>query len=97
MAELQKEREKELAELNQQWQERVKELQSHLDEKGALYSWSQEEREREEHHANGEMRRMKLEIQKTRETNSSLRAQLHTTVQEKERLMQKQQLQVNVP
>ncbi|XP_062864671.1 protein FAM184B isoform X2 [Trichomycterus rosablanca] len=93
LADLQKDRERELGDVNLRWRERVEELESQLEEKRALFSKSQEERERDDHHANGEMRRMKLEIQKTRETNSSLRAQLHATIQEKERLMKKQQLQ----
>lgn len=42
-----------------------------------------------------EMETMKLEIQKTIEMNSSLSAQLYATIQEKEKLIKKQQLQVN--
>jgi len=51
--------------------------------------------EREKRYANGEMERMKQEIQKTRDMNSSLRSQLHSTIQEKERLI-RQQLQVRI-
>ncbi|XP_051982283.1 protein FAM184B-like [Xyrauchen texanus] len=91
VAELKREREEEVKKINQQWQQRVEELQTRLEERRVLSEKMEGERER--HYSNGEMERMKQEIQKTRDMNSSLRAQLHSTVQEKERLM-RQQLQV---
>ncbi|KAL7841911.1 hypothetical protein SRHO_G00256020 [Serrasalmus rhombeus] len=94
VADLQKEREKEIRDINLHWQLRVQELQTQLEERSALSERSTQDGERERCYGNGEMERMKLEIQKTREMNSSLRAQLHSTIQEKERLMKKQQLQV---
>ncbi|KAI4879844.1 hypothetical protein NFI96_027526 [Prochilodus magdalenae] len=94
VADLQKEREKETRDITHHWQRRVQELQTQLEEKRALSEKNKEDREREHCYGNGEMERMKLEIQKTREMNSSLRAQLHSTIQEKERMMKKQQLQV---
>ncbi|TRY81489.1 hypothetical protein DNTS_033318 [Danionella cerebrum] len=91
MVELKRERDEEMRKMNQQWQQRVEELQTQLEEWRALSEKMDEERERR--YGNGEMERMKLEIQKTRDMNSSLRAQLHSTIQEKERLM-RQHLQV---
>lgn len=55
----------------------------------ALFQRNNTERDSEDCHGNEEMERMKLEIQKTVEMNSSLTAQLYATIQEK------QQLQVN--
>lgn len=60
-----------------------------------LFQRSKEERNREECHGNEEMERMMLESQKTIYMNSSLSAQLYATIQEKEKLIKKQQLQVN--
>lgn len=60
-----------------------------------LFQRSKEERDKEDCCGNDEMKRMKLEIQKTIEMNSSLSAQLYATIQEKEKLIKKQQLQVN--
>ncbi|XP_077059584.1 protein FAM184B isoform X3 [Siphateles boraxobius] len=91
IVELKREREEEIRKLNQQWQHRVEELQTQLEERRALSEKLEGERERR--YANGEMERMKQEIQKTRDMNSSLRSQLHSTIQEKERLI-RQQLQV---
>lgn len=68
-------------------------LHVQLEEKRALSEKMEVERERR--YGNGEMERMKQEIQKTRDMNSTLRAQLHSTIQEKERLM-RQQLQVRI-
>ncbi|XP_016145042.1 protein FAM184B isoform X2 [Sinocyclocheilus grahami] len=87
--ELKREREEEIRKMNQQWQHRVEELQTQLEERRAL----SEKMEGERRYGNGEIKQMKQEIQKTRDTNSSLRSQLHSTIQEKERLM-RQQLQV---
>lgn len=89
--ELKREKEEEIRKMNQQWQHRVEELQTQLEERRVLSEKIEGERERR--YGNGEMERMKQEIQKTRDMNSSLRAQLHSTIQEKERLM-RQQLQV---
>ncbi|KAK7166383.1 hypothetical protein R3I93_006220 [Phoxinus phoxinus] len=91
IVELKREREEETRKLNQQWQHRVEELQTQLEERRTLSEKLEGERERR--YANGEMERMKQEIQKTRDMNSSLRSQLHSTIQEKERLI-RQQLQV---
>lgn len=88
--ELKREKEEEFRKMNQQWQHRVEELQTEL-ERRALSEKMEGERDR--HYSNGEMERMKQEIQKTRDMNSSLRAQLHSIIQEKERVM-RQQLQV---
>lgn len=62
-----------------------------LEERRALSEKMEGERERR--YGNGEMERMKQEIQKTRDMNGTLRSQLHSTIQEKERLI-RQQLQV---
>ncbi|XP_026798808.1 protein FAM184B isoform X4 [Pangasianodon hypophthalmus] len=94
VADLQKEREKEIRDINVHWQHRVEELQTQLEEKKVLFQRSKEERDREDCHNDEEMERMKLEIQKTIEMNSSLSAQLYATIQEKEKLIKKQQLQV---
>ncbi|XP_053475052.1 protein FAM184B isoform X2 [Ictalurus furcatus] len=94
VADLQKEREKEIRDINVHWQHRVEELQTQLDEKKVLFQRSKEERDKEDCSGNDEMKRMKLEIQKTIEMNSSLSAQLYATIQEKEKLIKKQQLQV---
>ncbi|XP_051757599.1 protein FAM184B [Ctenopharyngodon idella] len=91
IVELKREREEEIRNMNQQWQHRVEELQTQLEERRALSEKLEGERERR--YGNGEMERMKQEIQKTRDMNSSLRSQLHSTIQEKERLM-RQHLQV---
>ncbi|XP_043094212.1 protein FAM184B isoform X1 [Puntigrus tetrazona] len=91
IVELKREREEEIRKMNQQWQHRVEELQTQLEERRALSEKMEGERERR--YGNGEMDRMKQEIQKTRDMNSTLRSQLHSTIQEKERLM-RQQLQV---
>ncbi|XP_067297793.1 protein FAM184B isoform X2 [Pseudorasbora parva] len=91
IVELKREREEEIRKMNQQWQHRVEELQTQLEERRALSEKLDGERERR--YSNGEMERMKQEIQKTRDMNSSLRSQLHSTIQEKERLI-RQQLQV---
>ncbi|XP_042571901.1 protein FAM184B-like isoform X2 [Cyprinus carpio] len=91
IVELEREREEEIRKMNQQWQHRVEELQTQLEERRALSEKMEGERERR--YGNGEMERMKQEIQKTRDMNSSLRSQLHSTIQEKERLM-RQKLQV---
>ncbi|XP_026872353.2 protein FAM184B isoform X2 [Electrophorus electricus] len=94
VADVQKEREKEIKDLNHHWQHRLEELQTQLEENRTLSERGTGERGRDSSPGNGEMERMKLEIQKTRDMNRSLRVQLHCTVQEKERLMKKQQLQV---
>ncbi|KAF4071543.1 hypothetical protein AMELA_G00274530 [Ameiurus melas] len=94
VADLQKEREKEIRDINVHWQHRVEDLQTQLEEKKVLFQRSKEERDKEDCHGNDEMKRMKLEIQKTIEMNSSLSAQLYATIQEKEKLIKKQQLQV---
>lgn len=60
-----------------------------LEERKALFQRNNEERDMEDCHVNEEMEKMKLEIQKTIEMNSSLTAQLYATIQDK------QQLQVN--
>ncbi|XP_016411200.1 protein FAM184B-like [Sinocyclocheilus rhinocerous] len=91
IVEMKREREEEIRKMNQQWQHRVEELQTQLEERRALSEKMEGERERR--YGNGEMERMKQEIQKTRDMNSTLRSQLHSTIQEKERLM-RQQLQV---
>ncbi|XP_051558302.1 protein FAM184B-like [Myxocyprinus asiaticus] len=91
VAELKREREEEVKKINQQWQHRVEELQTQLEDRRVLSEKMEGERERR--YSDGEMERVKQEIQKTRDMNSSLRAQLHSTIQEKERLM-RQQLQV---
>ncbi|XP_051994081.1 protein FAM184B-like [Xyrauchen texanus] len=88
VAELKREREEEVRKINQQWQRRVEELETQLEERRVLSEKMEEEWERR--YSNGEMERMKQEIQKTRDMNSSLRAQLHSTIQEKERLMRRQ-------
>ncbi|XP_062376521.1 protein FAM184B [Sardina pilchardus] len=90
VCELQRERETEIREITQRWQSRVEELQTQLEERRRDSGPS--EGSREARAGEGEMDRMKLEIQKTRELNSTLRAQLHNTIQEKERLMRRQQL-----
>ncbi|KTF88757.1 hypothetical protein cypCar_00019839 [Cyprinus carpio] len=92
IVELEREREEEIRKMDQQWQHRVEELQTQLEERRALSEKMEGERERR--YGNGEMERMKQEIQKTRDMNSSLRSQLHSTIQEKERLM-RQKLQVH--
>ncbi|XP_057187653.1 protein FAM184B isoform X2 [Triplophysa rosa] len=89
--ELKREREEEFRKMNQQWQRRVEELQTELEERRAHSEKMEGERDRR--YGNGEMERMKQEIQKTRDMNSTLRAQLHSIIQEKEKLM-RQQLQV---
>ncbi|KAI5607329.1 protein FAM184B isoform X1, partial [Silurus asotus] len=94
VADLQKDKEKEIQDINLHWQRRIDELQTQLQEKELLFQRSTEERDRVDCHDNEELERMKLEIQKTIEMNSSLSAQLYATMQEKEKLMQKQQLQV---
>ncbi|XP_030644187.1 protein FAM184B [Chanos chanos] len=94
VAELQREREEEIREITQHWQLRIQELQTQLEERKVLSVKNDGEREKEERLGSAEMDRMKQEIQRTRELNSTLRAQLHATIQEKERLMKKQQLQV---
>ncbi|XP_052409817.1 protein FAM184B-like [Carassius gibelio] len=91
IVELKREREEEIRKTNQQWQHRVEELQTQLEERRALSEKMEGERERR--YGDGEMERMKQEIQKTRDMNSSLRSQLHSIIEEKDRLM-KQQLQV---
>ncbi|XP_059409972.1 protein FAM184B isoform X2 [Carassius carassius] len=88
IVEMKREREEEIRKKNQQWQHRVDELQTQLEERRALSEKMEGERERR--YGNGEMERMKQEIQKTRDMNSTLRSQLHSTIQEKERLMRKQ-------
>ncbi|XP_041950078.1 protein FAM184B isoform X1 [Alosa sapidissima] len=92
VCELQRERETEIREITQRWQSRVEELQTQLEERRRDSGPS--ESSREACAGEGEMDRMKQEIQKTRELNSTLRAQLHNTIQEKERLMRRQQLKV---
>ncbi|XP_076150172.1 protein FAM184B [Alosa pseudoharengus] len=92
VCELQRERETEIREITQRWQSRVEELQTQLEERRRDSGPS--EGSREACAGEGEMDRMKQEIQKTRELNSTLRAQLHNTIQEKERLMRRQQLKV---
>ncbi|XP_063075649.1 protein FAM184B isoform X2 [Engraulis encrasicolus] len=92
VCELQREREAEIREITQHWQSRVEELQTQLEERRRDSGSS--EGVREEWKGDAEMDRMKQEIQKTRELNSTLRAQLHNTIQEKERLMRRQQLKV---
>ncbi|XP_073720433.1 protein FAM184B isoform X1 [Misgurnus anguillicaudatus] len=89
--ELKREREEEIRKMNQQWQHKVEELQTALEERRAHAEKIEGERDRQ--YSNGEIERMKQEIQKTRDMNTTLRAQLHSTIQEKERMM-RHQLQV---
>ncbi|GAA6072116.1 protein FAM184B isoform X1 [Tachysurus ichikawai] len=57
-----------------------------LEERKALFQRNNEERDMEDCHVNEEMEKMKLEIQKTIEMNSSLTAQLYATIQDKQQL-----------
>ncbi|KAK3523144.1 hypothetical protein QTP86_020197 [Hemibagrus guttatus] len=86
VAELQKEREKEIRDINLHWQHKVEELQTQVEGKKALFQRNNEERDSEDCHGNEEMERMKMEIQKTIEMNSSLTAQFYATIQEKQQL-----------
>ncbi|KAK2865665.1 hypothetical protein Q7C36_001721 [Tachysurus vachellii] len=86
VADLQKEREKEIRDINLHWQHKVEELQTQLEERKALFQRNNEERDMEDCHVNEEMERMKLEIQKTIEMNNSLTAQLYATIQDKQQL-----------
>ncbi|XP_027030231.2 protein FAM184B isoform X1 [Tachysurus fulvidraco] len=86
VADLQKEREKEIRDINLLWQHKVEELQTQLEERKALFQRNNEERDMEDCHVNEEMERMKLEIQKTIEMNNSLTAQLYATIQDKQQL-----------
>ncbi|KAG7314032.1 hypothetical protein KOW79_022528 [Hemibagrus wyckioides] len=86
VAELQKEREKEIRDIKLHWQHKVEDLQMQMEGEKALFQRNNEERDSEDCHGNEEMERMKLEIQKTVEMNSSLTAQLYATIQEKQQL-----------